>query len=243
MAFAASPTVVVGSRHGVDAAPCTRRTVAASRRLGAANVVAETQGDSPPLDESEVRALLASEDIAKRFSGVNQTRFLEPQVGLELMLEAVSDSNAQIRYAAVSQLALHGQTSPEKTLAVVTELLVSDSESSVRAGAADVIATLGLPECFDILKDVYSASTDWMLKFSIIAGLGELGDTRAYDLLVEALSSEEPLLQLASIGSLGELGDVRAIGLIEPFLESPDSTLKDRATTALELLRGDVNEP
>jgi len=56
-----------------------------------------------------------------------------------------------------------------------------------------------------------------LVKFSIIATLGELGDPRSFELLTEALTSENDLVQTAAISSLGDLGDMQAIPLLVPM--------------------------
>uniref|UniRef100_A0A7S1TDD5 Phycocyanin alpha phycocyanobilin lyase n=1 Tax=Compsopogon caeruleus TaxID=31354 RepID=A0A7S1TDD5_9RHOD len=198
---------------------------------------AEVEGASE-FDAGTLREMLTTGKRADRARAVNLARHLPPADCLDLLLEAVTSKDPQIRYAAISQMAEVGKTDPDRVMKVAAELLVADPESSVQSGAADVLASLQVPGAFDILEEALRNTKDWMLQFSILAGLGELGDQRAYDVLVEAMSSEEDLLRVAAVGALGELGDVRAIPLIEELAEkAEDPALRDRAQYALNRLK------
>jgi len=200
--------------------------------------------DGAGLSAAEINELLKSGDGADRARGINQARFLSPNECLEALLVAVKDKNAQLRYAAVSQLAVAGKADPQRTLEIVKEIVANDSEPTVQAAAADVITGLGLPESFDLLQQLYTTSNDWMLRFSILSGLGELGDPRAYDLLVEALQTagdDSPLIKIGALGSLGELGDPRAIETLKKFVDDADTAIAERAKAAIEMLASSNN--
>ena len=184
-----------------------------------------------------IRSLLDSSDLGDRLRAVNQIRQLDPAIGFELIQVAVGDSNPRVRYSAVSQLATLGRQDLSQTLTILREGL-RDSETDVQAAAADSIGALKLTDAFDDLQQLYHTSSEWLVKFSIVAALGELGDPRAFDLLQEALSSSNELLQTAAIGSLGELGDDRAIPLITPYATNPDWQLRSRVAQALGRLEG-----
>jgi HEAT repeat protein len=129
-------------------------------------------------------------------------------------------------------LASIGQVNPSKTLEWL-RVGLKDPESDVQAAAADAIAGLKMTEGFEELQQLFYASPDWIVRFSIVAALGELGDSRAFDLLAEALQSGDVLLVPAAIGSLGELGDPRAVEMILPFVADPDWQVRMRVAQAL----------
>jgi HEAT repeat protein len=178
------------------------------------------------------RALLDSADFGDRIQGLNQLRQLAPEVAYELIQPVVLDRNVRVRYAAMSMLASIGQVNPSKTLEWLRAGL-QDPESDVQAAAADAIAGLKMTEGFEELQQLYNTSQDWIVRFSIVAALGELGDKRAFDLLAGALESGDALLVPAAIGSLGELGDPRAVALILPFASDPDWQIRMRVVQAL----------
>ncbi|HBB32985.1 MAG TPA: phycocyanin alpha phycocyanobilin lyase [Cyanobacteria bacterium UBA8803] len=190
------------------------------------------------VNRESVQQLLSSEDFGNRISGVNQLRQLDPSVAFELIQPVVNDSNARVRYAAVSQLDTLGNQDLPTTLAILRDRLVNDSETDVQAAAADALAALKFTEAFDDLQQLYRQSSEWLLQFSIIAALGELGDVRAFSILEEALTSEVSLIQTAAISSLGELGDVRAVPLLIPYATDPDWQIRYRLAQALARLGG-----
>lgn len=186
-----------------------------------------------------VQALLSSEDFGQRISGVNQLRQLEPSVAFELIQPVIKDRNTRVRYAAVSQLDTLGSQDLQATLAILRDRLYNDTEADVQAAAADALGALKLTEAYEDLLQIYRQSSEWLVQFSIIATLGELGDPRAFELLQEALNSETSLVQTAAICSLGELGDVRAVPLLIPFATDPDWQTRYRLVQALGRLGGE----
>ncbi len=186
-----------------------------------------------------VLELLSSEDFGHRISGVNQLRQLEPAVAFELIQPVVTDKNTRVRYAAVSQLDTLGHQDLQATLVMLRDRLLNDSEPDVQAAAADALGALKLTEAYEDLQQLYHKTPEWIVQFSIIATLGELGDPRSFELLQEALNSETSLVQMAAICSFGELGDVRAVPLLVPFATNPDWQVRYRLVQALTNLGGE----
>jgi HEAT repeat protein len=185
-----------------------------------------------------VQQLLSSEDFGKRISGVNQLRQLEPSVAFELIQPVVTDSNTRVRYAAVSQLDTLGGQDLQATLTMLRDRLLNDSEPDVQAAAADAIGALKLTEAYEDLQRLYHQTPEWLVQFSIIATLGELGDPRSFELLEEALNSDTGLVQTAAISSLGDLGDARAVPLLTPHATNSDWQVRYRLVQALTKLGG-----
>ncbi|MBD2772803.1 phycobilisome degradation protein NblB [Iningainema tapete] len=182
-----------------------------------------------------VKQLLSSEDLGDRLRAVNQIRELEPTIGFELLQTPIEDSNARVRYSAVSQLDTLGGQNLDLSLNILRRLL-KDPEPDVQAAAADSLGALKLKAAFDDLQQLYQTSNEWIVKFSIIAALGELSEPRSFELLKEALSSDNGLIQTAAISSLGELGDTQAVPLLAPFADNPDWQIRYRVAQALNNL-------
>ena len=183
-----------------------------------------------------VKQLLSSEDLGDRLRAVNQIRELEPAVGFELIQSAIGDRNSRVRYSAVSQMDTLGTQDLQISLDILRDRLLHDSEVDVQAAAADCLGALKLSEAFEDLQQLYHTTDEWLIQFSIIATLGELGDPRAFELLKEALSSENELVQTAAISSLGDLGDVQAVPLLAPYATNPDWQIRYRLVQALARL-------
>ncbi|HIK36871.1 MAG: HEAT repeat domain-containing protein [Geminocystis sp.] len=188
----------------------------------------------------EVQKLLQSQDYGEKIRGLNQLRHLDISIAYELLKPLVKDKNERVRYAAVSQLAMVGRANPTDCLELLKDVLYHDPEVDVRAAAADSLAGLGLKEAFSDLKQVYQQTEDWLLRFSIIAALGELGVAEGFELLLDALNSGNPLLQTTAISALGELGDKRAVPFLLPFVENSDWQIRYRLTQALGRLKGEA---
>lgn len=187
-----------------------------------------------------VQELLKSADFGDRIKGLNKLRQVETKVAFELVKPMVRDPNTRVRYAAVSLFDTLGQQDLTTSLEILRDRLYNDPEPDVQAAAADALGGLKLTEAFDDLVDVYHQSKDWLIQFSIIATLGELGEPRSFDLLEEALTSDNNLVQTAAISSLGELGDHRAIPLLIPFANNDDWQVRHRLTQALGRLGGEL---
>ncbi|MGF1482507.1 MAG: phycobilisome degradation protein NblB [Cyanophyceae cyanobacterium] len=185
-----------------------------------------------------VQQLLDSEDYGERIRGINQLRQLESKQAFEMIQPLVTDKNTRVRYAAVSQFDTLGQNDLEQSLSLLRDRLLNDPEPDVQAAAADALGGLQIAEAFDDLEHLYHQTSEWLIQFSIVAALGEMGEPRGFDLLKEALDSNNNLIQTAAISSLGELGDERAIPLIVPFASDSDWQIRYRLAQALGKLRG-----
>ncbi|MDJ0799156.1 MAG: HEAT repeat domain-containing protein [Calothrix sp. MO_167.B12] len=185
-----------------------------------------------------VKELLSSEDLGARLRAVNQIRQLEPNIGFELIKGAIDDPNSRVRYSAISQLDTLGGQDLDVSLKILRDRLLNDPEPDVQAAAADCLGALKLSVAFDDLQHLYQTTGEWIVQFSIIAALGELGDTRAFTLLQEALVSDNELIKTAAISSLGELGDMQAIPLLLPYANHSDWQLRFRLVQALNRLGG-----
>lgn len=188
------------------------------------------------INPESVKQLLSSEDLGDRLRAVNQIRQLEPAIGFELIQSAIGDTNSRVRYSAVSQMDTLGTQDLQLSLDILRDRLLHDSEVDVQAAAADCLGALKLHEAFEDLQQLYYTTDEWLIQFSIIATLGELGDPRAFELLKQALSSENELVQTAAISSLGDLGDLQAVSLLAPYATNPDWQIRYRLVQALARL-------
>lgn len=182
-----------------------------------------------------IQTLLNSPDLGDRLRAINQMRSFDPSITFEMLVQAIEDANPRVRYAAVSQLSSVGNHNREKTLETLRNSL-QDPEPDVQAAAADSIGALKLTDGFEDLRFLYNTSPEWLVKFSIVAALGELGDPRGFEILEDSIQSSNELMQMAAIGSFGELGDVRAVPLLIGHATNPDWQVRYRVAQALSHL-------
>jgi len=67
-----------------------------------------------------------------------------------------------------------------------------------------------------------------------------MGDPRGFEILSDAIASDNNLLQTAAISAFGELGDPRAVELLLPFQDNEDWQLRYRLAQALNRLGGEA---
>lgn len=191
------------------------------------------------ISPESVEKLIESKDLGDRLHAINQLRDLPEDVAFDLIQPLIQDENPRIRYAAVSQIARLGHQDRVKAGEILRDRLRYDSEVDVQAAAADAIGGLKLTELFPELEQSYHQSSEWILKLSIVATLGEMGDLRGLPLLKEALCDDNELILTSAIGALGEFGDVETVDWLIPFVTHPDWQLRYRLTQALGHLGGD----
>jgi len=187
----------------------------------------------------EIKQLLNSEDFGDRLRGLNQLRQVDQALAFDLIQPLVKDPQVRVRYVAVSQLDTLGGQDLAKTFTLLRDRLLQDPEPDVQAAAADALGALQMREAYPDLEQVYRQSPEWLVQFSIIATLGELGDPRSFTLLEEAITSPNELIQTAAVGSLGELGDRRAVPLLLPLVTNADWQTRYRVAEALKRLGGE----
>ncbi|MEC4803001.1 MAG: HEAT repeat domain-containing protein [Jaaginema sp. PMC 1079.18] len=186
-----------------------------------------------------VQTLLDSADYGDRLSGVNQLRDLEPALAFNMVLPLINDPHARVRYSAISLMDTLGGEDLAKSQELLRDRLLRDSESDVKAAAADALAALKLSDTYDDLKNAYYESDDWLLQMSIVAAIGVMGCPQAFDLLVDAVQSDNLLIQTAAVGAFGDLGDARAISLLTPLVTHPDWQSRYRVAQTLNRLGGE----
>ncbi len=186
-----------------------------------------------------VQQLLNSDDFGDRLRGINQLRQLDPAEAFAMITPLVNDHNPRVRYAAVSQLDPLGRQDLNTALALLRDRLANDSEVDVVAAAADAIGGLKLTVAYDELYQLYHQTPEWLIQVSIVAALGELGEPRGFELLTEALNSDNSLVKTSAISAFGELGNPRAIALLVPLSDDEDWQIRYRVAQALGYLGGE----
>jgi HEAT repeat protein len=187
-----------------------------------------------------IPALIESEDKGDRIKALNMLREIDPAIAFGYIKQLVTDNNTRVRYGAVSQIATLGTEDLNDSLTILRDRLVNDPEPDVQAAAADAIGALKLTAAFDDLQHLYETTPEWLVQFSIVAALGELGEPRGLQLLQTALKNETPLVQTAAIGAIGELGDASGVESITPFVTHPDWQIRYQLARALRNLGGEA---
>ncbi|MEM6503259.1 MAG: HEAT repeat domain-containing protein [Cyanobacteria bacterium P01_C01_bin.89] len=181
-----------------------------------------------------LRSRLETGDLGDRLVAVNEVRELPPEEGFELLQVAIADKNARVRYSAVSQFDTVGTADLAKAEALLRNCLLNDGEMDVKAAAADCLGALQITSAFEDLIKTYEETSEWLLKLSIVAALGVLGDRRCFETLEGALESDTELIKLAAISAFGDLKDERAVPLLLPLVQDDDWQVRYRLAQALK---------
>ncbi len=200
-----------------------------------------TTHDAPTVED--LKTLLQSDDLGDRLRAVNQARPLPVEHVFEILMQAAQDANSRVRYAAISQLGTLKLPDPSQALPLLRQALAEDLEPDVRAAAAAALGDLKQLEAFEDLAAAYRRETEWLVQFSLVAAMGELGNPLAYDYLMEALAQDNDLIRTAAAAALGDLGDPRAIPALEAYIGSDDWQLRYRVALALAQIGGDAARP
>ncbi|MDR7922978.1 MULTISPECIES: HEAT repeat domain-containing protein [unclassified Thermosynechococcus] len=106
--------------------------------------------------------------LGDRLRGINQLRSLDPNDAFRLIQPLSQDENSRVRYTAVSQIASLGHVNLNQAHDLLRDRLLHDSETDVRAAAADAMAALQVPFALEDLETAYHSTDDWLLQFIAI---------------------------------------------------------------------------
>mmetsp|Transcript_6434 Transcript_6434/g.9993 ORF Transcript_6434/g.9993 Transcript_6434/m.9993 type:complete len:252 (+) Transcript_6434:43-798(+) len=188
----------------------------------------------------DLRELLKSERQGDRLKALIDAPLLAPDLRMDILVEAAKNERSPVRTMAVGMLADYGHTDKKRAAEILFDRLRNETEVSAQSTAADTIAALRLDGAYDILVEAFTQSKDWVLRMSVVAALGELGDERAFDFLAEVLKTcedGEQLVWIAAIGALGDLKDKRAIPLLEAYTNHEDEQVRQRVQHSIAALQ------
>lgn len=142
----------------------------------------------------------------------------------EILLRLLTDPNQRIRAAAAQYLAEAGLVQSVQPL---LKLLTEDKENQVRIAAVYALGLLGAREALEtILEILKNKNEDSGLRGSAAEALADIGDTRAIDPLMEALSDESVEVRFWSVFALGELGDASVLPALQKIEETDGGFLE-----------------
>lgn len=119
---------------------------------------------------------------------------------------------------------------------LIDALCQSDNEREEEA-IEEALVNIGKPAVESIIKALKQEDID--LRWGLAKVLGNIGDSRAVEPLIEVLKDEnedEQVLREAAI-ALGKLGDARAVDPLTEVLKDEDADVREAAEEALESIR------
>lgn len=112
-----------------------------------------------------------------------------------------------------------------------------DPDDHTRAEAIEILGTFG-PQAFEA---VWAARGDTATRVTeaVASALGEVGDGRAVDWLLETLSEHpEPIVREAAVAALGAIGEDRSLPAVLEAARSGKPQIRRRAVVALTAFDG-----
>lgn len=199
-----------------------------------------------------IAAQLRSADVKERVLAMIelQKETVPALMALPLIKHALTDDNVQIRGMAAFSLGI--KPTPEN-LPLLVQILEADADHNMRAIAAGALGYLTDRRALEPLRHAFYEDTHWLVQFSAAIALGNLQDSQAQTVLLEALDSSNPLLQEAAIMALGEIGAIDALDRLLPFVYADDWLIRkhladalgnlpsQQSQTALKTLANDAN--
>ena len=147
-----------------------------------------------------------------------------------LLQRALNDEAEQVRGMAAFAL---GIKPVSESLALLIQVMETDSDYNVRAMAAGALGYLGDRQALEALSHTFFEDTNWLVQFSAAVALGNLKDPKAIGVLLKALESDQSLLQEAAVMAIGEIGAVDQVEQILTFVSSDDWMMRKRVAEAL----------
>ena len=197
-----------------------------------------------PVDEIEIyrERLLAPDEGIRRAAVLDLTVIGEPFAD-RLLIVALSDPSYQIRQIATEGLV---EMASNKTIERLTEilrledaaprngaievlvqvgeravdrvsLLLQDEDSDVRIFASNILARIAAPASYPALQFALSDSHE-NVRYAVAEALGNLGDPRAVEALLEVMHRDE-WIRFPAIEALGKLADPAAIEPLTKLLD------------------------
>ncbi len=146
---------------------------------------------------------------AKALGRIKDSRAVEPLIPL------LQDSVKAVREEAAAALAAIGDAAVPALLTALAH-----SEWLVRLHAVEALGKTRSPAAVEPLLSALFNDPDTAIKEDAIRALGQIGDGRAVEFLVQAM--KEPGLRPLAVESLGQVGDRRAVPVLLKVLAGED---------------------
>ncbi|MEE8484806.1 MAG: HEAT repeat domain-containing protein [Nitrospinota bacterium] len=163
------------------------------------------------------------------YIGVSHKGLMENKGNAEALTRMLMDEDIDVKIEAVLAL---GRINHAETNDMLIEVLDS-YESILRRHTIRSIGNVGLGKAVPSLCALMQKEKDIENRIFICTALGQLGDSRALPVLMEALEDSEPEVTAEAIIAIGSIGSESDAKKIEPYLDSPKWIIKNAALKAI----------
>jgi len=186
---------------------------------------------------NELQRLFRVGDPALRHAVLGVLQQMGDEAALPLLVQALSDSNLQVRNAALAAVVDMAKSRRVDVSRMVLWLLRSNSVD-VRRQAVDIVHQVGAP-----LADIWPAllrllrDEDWWVRERVVESLVAIAGTELTRHIVAYLQDEEDVVRRYAVEVLMRLKDPRSLGaLVKTAGEDNDWWVRERAIEAVGLI-------
>ena len=174
-----------------------------------------------------LRQAITSGDPARAMPALAGLREIEPEQAVPLLLLGLEQEPFLVRSLACAGL---GVKQSEAGWGALQQALQHDNDANVRAEAANALASYGLERAWPLLRAVFAADEQWLVRCSILAAVAE--------------HPAIPLVWLQELATLAIAdgdGTVRVGGaeILGRLVREADPDLAEQARSLLLRLQGD----
>lgn len=193
--------------------------------VGAAFAVACSQGD-PNLASTWTKQLSA-DDANKQLRALEELARIKDPASAEAVAGLLGTAKGQVKLQAVKTLRTLGQESAVPALIAAIDFDVpAGTDPSIKVAneankeIAEYLGELRAKAAVDALMRLATESKDAYVRVAAVNALGDIGDTKAVDVLMEIATNEaeETYVNKKAVQALGNLGDPRAVAAIKKML-------------------------
>ena len=134
------------------------------------------------------------------------------------LIDELGSAAPEARAAAALELGRIGEARSVKALTKA----IRDSDQAVRRNAIQALGWMQARKAVPALLELVKETPDVWTKRRAVQALGQIGDLKATDLLIDALKDPDHAVRQNAILSLGWLGDTRAVAPLTEILQTPE---------------------
>ena len=148
-------------------------------------------------------------------------------IATDYLVNEFKDANIDVKKFIVDII---GSTRDLKAFPLLLKTLEDEDENIKAAVVEHLINIKKNSAVVDTLIALLKSADTWVAYY-VIGALGKIGDARAVDALISALSRKD--LRKSAIIALGQIADISSISLIVPFLKNESKTVREEALKAV----------
>lgn len=190
------------------------------------------QQSKKPLPESPLITALRSADPTVRLQGATAAAQTVDPLALKALVRLLSDTNREVRRAAVSTLPQYNTFAPSLVVDSLAGKL-NDPDPEIRRLAAQTLTSFDTDGTWAALTRTMLKSADTQLRLQITQQLAGKRQPIVRAALEKLLSSVDDALRLAAVNSLSSLPNPDVSPLLVRALDDPEPAVRRAAANAL----------